>query len=275
MNENEVLKANEKACASKLWPCAENCETQEFTLIRQSDIRGLLHCHTAYDQGQHDLAAILETARCLGLEYLGITDHARSDYYPDGLDREMLDMQGDEIKLINKELVDFTFLHGVEVEADAEGNLPLSDEQLSGYDYVVATIRNGLDLSFDASTERAVHVVMNPFVSILGHPVGNYMTGGNSLPFDIETVLAAAARAGVAVSIDANPDHSDLDMANCRRAQEIGARMIISSNAHRAARLGDYRHGTVLTQMAGLCRNQILNTLDVTGVKEFFQKPVS
>ena len=42
-------------------------------LVRQCDVLGLLHCHTLYHGGVHSLRAMVETAREIGLEYLGFT----------------------------------------------------------------------------------------------------------------------------------------------------------------------------------------------------------
>ncbi|MBK9305030.1 MAG: hypothetical protein IPM94_14465 [bacterium] len=118
-----------------------------------------------------------------------------------------------------------------------------------------------------------MRAVMNPYVSILGHPFGDYMTMPGELPLDLETVLQAAAQARVAIEIDAIPAHREPDWRNCVRAQELGVRLVIASDVHRAARLGDYRHGAELTRHAGLCCRQILNTQNLEDLLEFFSRP--
>lgn len=262
---------NQPGCPSESWACIETCEIQDFSLTRACDVRGLLHCHTNYADGAHCLESLIETSRALGLEYLGVTDKVRTADEPDGLDEKARRYQRAEIVNRNAELTDLVLLRGVEIEADARGDLPLSDDELGEFDYVVATVRNNDDLTREERTARALRVVMNPFVNILGHPVGEWMTQGGDLPVDMEALLKAAGQAGVALEIDANPTHDHLDWGMCRRAQELGVLLVVASDAYRAARLADYRHGVELTRQAGLCCQQILNTRPMEYLRGFFR----
>ena len=95
---------------------------------------------------------------------------------------------------------------------------------------------------------------------ILGKPMGDYMLRGCEGLADIEQVLRAAAANNKAVELDANPNCPEIDWTCCRMAQEMGVYMVISPNAHRAARLVDFRHGAQLAHDAGLICGWILNT---------------
>jgi len=261
------------SCRDRGWPCYDRCDDRSFTLARQSDIRGLLHCHTHYDGGAHGLLRLVETARELGLEYLGITDRLLSDFSDGGLTPLGFARQREEIEALNGALDDFALLHGVEVEVGPDGELPDAPEVFETVDFVVATLLNGNgDGDRRRATDRAVRAVMNPCVSILGHPMGDYMTTGRPLPLDLDTVLVAAAEAGVAVELDANPHHEDLVWHHCEEAQQRGIVFVISSDVHRAARLIDYRHGAELTRRAGICRHQILNTRSLSEIREFLSR---
>ncbi|MBU0741725.1 hypothetical protein KKG45_03820 [bacterium] len=271
---NERLPEETLNCLEQPWPCQESCSVRHFELLRQCDVRGLLHCHTAYVDGAHDLAAIVGTARELGLDYLGVTDKLMSDYCADGLCAESMASQRAEIEKYNADGNGFTLLHGVEVEVDPEGNLPVDEELLAGFDYVVATMHHSHDLDRERQTTRALRAVKHPRVSILGHPIGHFMTTGRDLPLDIDRVLTAASAARVAVEIDANPAHEDLDWKNCYHAQKLGVILVIASDAHRAARLCDYRHGAEMTRDAGLCCRQILNTQTADEVRAYFTRAV-
>lgn len=266
---NELQPNETPDCSERAWPCQESCSIQHFELLRQCDVRGLLHCHTAYADGVHDLNAMIDVAVQLGLEYLGVTDKLKSDFCADGLCREHMAAQRAEIDRFNADTDGFTLLNGAEVEVGPAGELPVTSDILDGFDYVVATMRLSHDLDLERQTARAVAAVTNPHVSILGHPIGRFMTSGNELPLDLGRVLAAAAKAGVAVEIDANPTHSELDWKNCNNAQKLGVTLVIASDAHRAARLSDYRHGAEMTRNAGLCCRQILNTQSADEVRTF------
>jgi DNA polymerase (family 10) len=90
-------------------------------------------------------------------------------------------------------------------------------------------------------------------------------------PIDVEAVLVAAAESRTAVEIDANPHSLELDWENCRRAQELGIMMSINPNAHRAARLVDYRHGVELARKAGICCRSILNTMSYAELRDYLK----
>ncbi len=166
---------------------------------------------------------------------------------------------------------DFKLLHGIEVEADKDGNLPLSDEIMLICDFVIVTLKENHFQSKAAMTNRAIRATMNPFTSILSHPIGNFMTMGENSFIDMELVLMAAAHAGVAIEVDANPSHTNLDWYNCILAQQFGVKLVIASDAHRAARLVDYRHGAEMIRSAGICYRQILNSWGAEEVKSFFE----
>src|SRR5262249_36246823 len=47
-------------------------------LVELSDLRGTFHNHTTESDGRNSLEEMVEAARALGLEYLGIGDHSQS-----------------------------------------------------------------------------------------------------------------------------------------------------------------------------------------------------
>ncbi len=96
---------------------------------------------------------------------------------------------------------------------------------------------------------------------MISKPIGSFMLDPEPRDVDLETVLSAAAEAGVAVEIDANPRSAQLDWSACQRATQLGVMLSINPDAHRAARLVDYRHGVELARRAGICCQHILNTM--------------
>lgn len=234
-------------------------------LVRPCDVRGILHCHTLYADGAHSLRAMVDTAREIGLEYLGVSDHARSARHPDGLDEAGLARQRDEIAALNAELPGFSVLQGVEVYMGADGSLPLSEEALGACEYVIVSLEDGNGVTPAQRTAHAIRAIMHPFTTILSRPVSDYMFAGPPSPIELEAVLRAATECRTAIEVSAIPERMDQGAAYCRRAQELGVLLSINPNAHRAARLVDYRHGVELTRHAGLCCRQILNTF--TGVE--------
>jgi hypothetical protein len=75
-------------------------------------------------------------------------------------------------------------------------------------------------------------------------------------------VLRAAARAGVAVEINASPHRMDLDSIGARRARELGVRVAISSDAHAPRELADRQEiGVAIARRGWLEASDVLNTL--------------
>jgi len=241
-----------------------------FDLVRPCDIRGILHSHSRYGDGAHTLASMVDTAREIGLEYLGVSDHFRSEAHRDGLDVAGMRAQRDEIDALRGDLDDgFELLQGVELDANADGTLPIDDDTLALFDYVIVSFPEDGGYEKTSLTERVVRVARHPRVTILGKPVGDFMLRSANGMLDMEAVIAAAADGRTAVEIDANPQSPELDWSWCRRAQTVGVAMAISPDAHRAARLVDYRHGAQLAQAAGICCASILNTLTASQLRRY------
>jgi DNA polymerase (family 10) len=243
-------------------------------LVRPCDVRGILHCHTRDAGGAHSLRAMVDTAREIGLEYLGVSDHARCAAHPDGLDLNALARQREEIGALNEELPDFTVLQGVEVYMGADGSLPLPEETLATCEYVIVSLADGNGADPADRTAHAIRAIMHPLTTILSRPVSEYMFAGPPAPIDFEAVLRAAAECRTAVEVSAIPEQLGQESGYCRRAQELGVLLSINPNAHRAARLVDYRHGVELARNAGLCCRQILNTFTGPELRAFLTRGV-
>ena len=238
-------------------------------LVRPCDIRGILHSHSRYGDGAHALASMVETAREIGLEYLGISDHYRSEAHRDGLDLKEMAAQRAEIEELKARHPEFDILQGVELDLLPNGTLPLSDEDLARFDYIIVAVPENGGYDPETLTDRIVAVIESQRVAILGRPVGDFMMRRGNGVLDMERVLKAAAVRGTAVEINANPSSPELDWTACRRAQELGVPMAISPDAHRAARLVDYRHGAEMAQEGGICCRSILNTLSAVDLRQY------
>jgi hypothetical protein len=95
----------------------------------------------------------------------------------------------------------------------------------------------------------------------MGHPTGRLIGTREPAAFDIERVLDAAARHGVAMEINAQPDRLDLNDVNARLASEKGIKLVIDTDAHAAVQLDAMRYGVFVARRAGLTRHDVLNTL--------------
>ena len=237
-------------------------------LIRPCDIRGLLHSHSGHADGVHSLHRMVETAREIGLEYLGVSDHLRSERHPDGLDLDGEAVQRAEIEKLRRIFPDFDLLHGLEVYAEPDGDLHLPDGIVDHLDFLLVSLPDPDGHTKDSYTEAALRVISHPEVDILSRPLGCYMLTRPPVPLDMMRVLKAAAETGTVVELDANPSCNDLDSTHCRLAAELGVWLSINPNARRAARLVDYRQGVEIARSMGLDCRQIINTLPADRLRE-------
>ena len=238
-------------------------------LVRPCDIKGILHSHSRWTDGAHSLESMVSIAREIGLEYLGISDHFLSENHQEGLDLAAAKVQREELDRLVEKYPDFDVLQGVEVDVNADGTLPVDDETLDYFDFVIAAFPENGGYDREKLLEQVVRAARHPKVTILGTPVGDFMLLGCNGTAEMERVLEAASEGGTAVEISANPNCRELDWTCCQKAQELGVYMAISPNAHRAARLVDYRHGAELAQAAGMICSSILNTLTSSQLRRY------
>ncbi len=230
-------------------------------LVRPCDIKGILHSHSRWTDGAHSLDSMVSIAREIGLEYLGISDHFLSENHQEGLDLAAAIVQREEVDRLNEKYSEFDLLQGIEVDVNPDGTLPVDNDTLDHFDFVIAAFPENGGFSREQLLERAVVAAGHPKVTILGTPVGDFMLHGCNGSEDMEKVLAAAVEGGTAVEISANPSGKELDWTCCHMASDLGVLMAISPNAHRAARLVDVRHGAEMAQAAGMTCGNILNTM--------------
>jgi len=76
---------------------------------------------------------------------------------------------------------------------------------------------------------------------------------------DMDAVLAAAARTGVALEINASPYRLDLDDVYSRRAKEMGIPLSVNTDAHSEADLDVLPFGVAIARRAWLTAEDVIN----------------
>ncbi len=230
-------------------------------LVEEADILGDLHAHTEWSDGAASLEVMAEAARRKGYRYLVISDHSQGLGIARGLTAERLREQRAEIQRLNSEYADFTLLHGVEVEIRGDGTLDLPDEVLAELDVVIASVHSGLRQPREEITARVVRAMQNPYVDIIGHPLGRILGQRDETAIDVETLLRVAAETGTALEVNAIPLRLDLDDIHIRRAIGMGVRLAINSDAHNPAGLNAMTFGVATARRGWAEPGHILNTL--------------
>jgi len=229
-------------------------------LIEHSDLRGDLHMHTTETDGKDDIRTMAMAAREAGLDYIAITDHSQSLAMANGLDERRALAHAARIRAVDAEGLGIRLLAGIECDIKLDGSLDLADDCLAALDLVVASVHSGFNQEPQEMTDRVLRAIGNPHVDILGHPTGRMLLKRQAYPIDIDAVIDAAARLGLAIEINSQPHRLDLHDVHATLARERGVRLVISSDAHSRQALGMLRWGVTVARRAWLQAADVLNT---------------
>jgi DNA polymerase (family 10) len=232
-------------------------------LVEQGDIRGDLHLHTEWSDGNASVEEMAFRARELGFEYIAVCDHSKSLGIANGLDEERLGQQTAEIDKFNEILEGFRVLKGVECDIKADGSLDLPDSALAELDFVVASVHSGFRATEEQMTERIISAIHSNHVSSIGHATGRLIQRRMPYAVNLERVFDAAASQGVMMEINAFPDRLDLDDVNSRAAMEQGVTMSIGTDAHAPGHLDFMEMGVSVARRGWLEAVNVANTLPV------------
>jgi DNA polymerase (family 10) len=208
-----------------------------------------------------------EAAQALGLEYLGIADHSRSQVQAHGLDEKKLLEQIATIRKLNQKFDGFRLFAGVECDILRDGSLDFPDELLSQLDYLVVSVHSALGLTEADMTRRVIHAMENPLVTMLAHPTGRLLLKREPYKIDVPAILDAAARTGTWIELNAAPKRLDLDWRWWPMAKQKGVKCVINPDAHRAERLQDLWFGIVIARKGWLTKADVINCLPLEKIE--------
>ena len=229
-------------------------------LLELGDIRGDLHMHSTWTDGQATIEQMALAAKARGLKYIAMTDHSKRVTMVNGLDETRILKQWEEIDKLNERLTGITVLKGVEVDILERGGLDLSDDVLKEADWVNASIHYGQNQSREQITRRVVDALQNPYVRAFAHPTGRMLTQRKPYEIDLSAVIRAAWENGKTLELNAHPLRLDLDDVACAEAKDHGVLIVISTDAHRIDGLAAMRYGVLQARRGGLTKDDVFNT---------------
>jgi DNA polymerase (family 10) len=241
-------------------------------LVELKDIKGDLQMHSKASDGANTIEEMAAFAKKLGYKYIAITDHSKAVRVAGGLDDDELAAHLAHICKINTKIAGIEILGGVEVDILPDGSLDLSDEVLAQCDVVVASVHSRFNMPRAEMTARVVKGIRNKLVNILAHPTGRLINQREPFEIDMDTVIAEAKRAGVALEVNAYPDRLDLNDIHCRAAKEAGARIAVDTDAHADLQLSVMRYGVATARRGWLEPADIINTWSLADLKRFLAK---
>ncbi len=235
-------------------------------------VRGVFHCHTTESDGSASLEELVEAARARKLEYIGIADHSVSAFYAQGLSVERIAQQAEYIRKLNNIYKDIYIFHGIEADILADGSLDYEPEVLRKFDFVIGSIHSRFKMDAEAMTDRLERALKNPFITMWGHPSGRLVNGRDPYVFDVERVLACAAKQGVIIELNANPHRLDIDLRYGGVLERLGLSISINPDAHSVEGLADTIYGEWMAEKALLPTSQVFNLKTLDEVKAYFDE---
>ncbi|MBN2721999.1 MAG: DNA polymerase/3'-5' exonuclease PolX [Campylobacterales bacterium] len=237
-------------------------------LVNIEDIKGDLHTHTTYSDGQNSIMEMAEAAKKLGYEYIAITDHSKLLAIYNGMDEKRLRIQLEEIDKINEQLDGITLLKSIEVDILEDGSLALNNDILKELDLVVGGLHEKLALSQDKQTTRILKAMDNPYFNILAHPTGRLIGERKACDIDMELLFKEVKARGCFLEINAQPKRLDLNDIHAKYAKEAGVKFAISTDAHNIATLDYMRYGIFQARRGWIEKKDAINTLSLDKLKK-------
>ena len=235
-------------------------------LIQPSDIRGIIHSHSTWSDGVNTIEQMAKAAIATGLEYLVLSDHSQSAFYAGGLKPDRIAAQHQEIDALNAKLAPFRIFKSIESDILSDGSLDYSDQVLSTFDLVIASVHSNLKMSQEKAMERVLNAVRNPYTRILGHPTGRLLLSRKGYPLDFKKLIDTCAEHKVVIEINAHPRRLDLDWRWIDYALECGVLLSIDPDAHSVEGYYDTYYGVLVAQKGGLTKERNLSSFTL---KEF------
>lgn len=216
-----------------------------------------LHTHTmATAHAYCTLSEMVEEAAARGIEMIAMTDHGPA----------MCDTNHElhfwNIRCIPRKYRGVYILRGIEANIlDWNGKLDLDDRWGKSLDWVIASLH---DLCIEPVDDPEVvgnlwmKIADDPRVDVIGH------CGASRFAFNYEKVLPVLVEKGKIIEIN---NHSVTvrpgSKENCRRVaaicKELGAQIVVNSDAHFQTEVGDYPYAIDILEEVGYPEELILN----------------
>ncbi|MGC4057736.1 MAG: helix-hairpin-helix domain-containing protein [Chitinophagaceae bacterium] len=240
--------------------------------VTEKDIRGLIHCHSRWSDGQETIETMAQHAIGKGWEYMVITDHSQSAYYAGGLKPADVAAQHQEVDALNAGLDGrFRIYKSIESDILNDGSLDYEPAVLQTFDLVIASIHSNLKMSPEKAMQRLLTAIQNPYTNIMGHLTGRLLLSREGYPVDHKMIIDACADYDVAIEINAHPRRLDLDWRWVGYALERGVLLSINPDAHALAGFDDVYYGCKVAQKAGLTKEHNLSSFGRDRLEKFIE----
>jgi DNA polymerase (family 10) len=242
-------------------------------LIELSDIHGDLHSHTTASDGKASIEQMAEAAIAKGYQFLGITDHSKSQVIANGLSADRLLKHAKNIRKIGEKYAkQIQLLAGCEVDILIDGRMDFEDAVLAELDFVIGSPHISLKQDTKTATDRLRRAIDNRYVNIIGHPTGRLINSRAGLPLEFRELFTAAAQNGTAMEINAAYPRLDLNDVHAKAAIQSGVHLSINTDAHSTTGLNEMIFGVDVARRAWAQKSNVINCMTLPELQKFISR---
>jgi DNA polymerase (family X) len=240
--------------------------------LQPTDIKGLIHCHSNWSDGNNTIEEMAIAARTKGMEYMVISDHSKTASYAQGLNEEQIKAQQQQIDELNKKLAPFKIFKSIESDILGDGSLDYSNSILSTFDLVIASVHSNLKMTEEKAMARLLAAIENPYTTILGHMTGRLLLSRPGYPLDFKKIIDACAANHVTIELNAHPSRLDIDWREIKYALEKNVLISIDPDSHSTEGIDDIKYGVLVAQKAMLTKEQNLSSFSLAEFEDYIEK---
>jgi DNA polymerase (family 10) len=238
-------------------------------VIQPSDIRAIIHSHSNWSDGSNTIEEMAKACIDKGYEYFVISDHSKSAFYANGLSEQRIKEQHIHIEELNRKLAPFRIFKSIECDTLNDGNLDYSDNILSTFDLVIASVHSNLKMTEDKAMMRLLKAIENPYTTILGHMTGRLLLSRPGYPVDHKKIVDACAENKVVIELNAHPRRLDMDWRWIDYSLEKDVLISIDPDSHAVDGYHDVVFGTLVAQKAGLTKEKNLSSFSLAQFESY------
>ncbi len=239
-------------------------------LVAYDSIKGDLHIHTKYSDGQFSPEEMVRAAIKIGYKYVAITDHSKAERQANGMDEKVLDKYLEELDKLQKKYPQINIIKGAEVSILRDGSLDYTNQTLKKLDLVVASIHSGFKMKSEEMTSRITNALSSGFVDILGHPTGRIVNRREPFEVNLDKVFEKSKEMGVVMEINST-ERLDLRDFHIRKAKDFGLKFCINTDSHHTDHLKNIEFGIAQARRGWLEEKDVVNTWDWDKLQKTFK----
>ena len=247
-------------------------------LVEAKDIKGDIHLHSNYpiepshDLGENSFETIIERARQLKYQYVGLSDH--SPGFSTHTKQQIIDIikkRTEKIEQLKTSSKNIKVLNLLEIDILTNGEISVPQEGLKLLDGAIAGIHSSHRQDKRTITKRLMAAINSQYIQVISHPTGRLLNQRESYEADWPKVFEACAKTKTILEINAYPNRLDLPDVLVKEAMKEGVKLMINTDAHQLDQMDNMKFGIAVARRGWATCDDIANTLPWGKFKKYFR----